>query len=168
VKLRRGREKIVSRDRAVATVAAWQRAGDTVVFANGVFDLLHVGHVRYLTGARQSGTRLVVGINDDRSAAELKGRGRPVLPAEERALLIASLRAVDLVVVFGEPTADQLIRDLAPHVHAKGTDYRPETVPERASTAAIGGKTVVAGDDKSHASRELVEQVRRRVRDGRV
>ncbi len=152
-------ERVVTRDRAIAQVAAWRGAGDKVVFANGVFDLLHVGHVRYLGGARALGDRLVVGVNGDRSAAT-KGPGRPVMGAAERAGLVASLRGVDLVVVFDEPTVDALLKDLAPAVHAKGTDYRVDNVPERATMAALGGETAITGDPKNHASRDLFERIR--------
>lgn len=159
---RRAASKIVPLEDAVAQVARWRSAGECVVFANGVFDLVHVGHARYLEGARAQGARLVVGVNSDRSAAELKGAGRPVLDARERALLIAALRVVDLVVVFDERSADAILVRLGPDVHAKGTDYRPDTVPERATMAKLGGRTVVAGDEKQHASRELYERVRAR------
>jgi len=157
--------KIVLLAHAVADVRAWRAAGETVVFANGVFDLVHVGHVRYLSGARVQGSRLVVGINSDRSAAELKGPGRPVLGERERALLIAALRVVDRVVIFAERSAVAILEALAPDVHAQGTDYRPATAPERATMSGLGGRTVVAGDPESHASRELYERVRARQAD---
>lgn len=153
------RERVVTRAQAIAQVAAWRAAGDKVVFANGVFDLLHVGHVRYLEGARALGDRLVVGVNGDRSAAT-KGPGRPVMAAAERAGLVASLRGVDLVVVFDEPTVDALLRELAPAVHAKGTDYRIDNVPERATMESLGGETAITGDPKNHASRDLFERIR--------
>lgn len=156
----RAADRIVGVAAAAEAVAAWRAAGETVVFANGVFDLLHVGHARYLAGARAQGTRLVVGVNGDTSAARLKGPGRPVLAAADRAALIAALRGVDRVVVFDETSADATLAALAPDVHAKGTDYRPETVPERATMASLGGRTVVTGDPKSHASRELYERIR--------
>ncbi len=162
--MRRASSKIVAVAEAAAEIRAWRAAGDTVVFANGVFDLIHVGHARYLSGARAQGTRLVVGVNSDRSAAALKGAGRPVLDEQERAGLIAALRVVDRVVLFDERSADTLLVALAPDVHAKGTDYRPDTVPERATMEALGGRTVVAGDPKAHASRELYERVRERHR----
>ncbi|MBI5708691.1 MAG: adenylyltransferase/cytidyltransferase family protein [Candidatus Eisenbacteria bacterium] len=158
----RAAEKLVARAAARARVAAWRVAGERVVLANGVFDLLHVGHARYLAAARALGTRLVVAVNGDRSAAAHKGAGRPVMGADDRALLVAALGAVDLVVVFDEPTVDALLAELAPAVHAKGTDYRPDTVPERATVASLGGVTAIAGDPKAHASREIVERVRRR------
>jgi len=158
--------RVVTRARAAARAAEWRAAGERVVLANGVFDLLHVGHVRYLEGARALGTRLIVAVNGDRAAAELKGAGRPVLPAAERARLVAALRAVDAVVIFEEPTVDALLGELRPAVHAKGTDYREDTVPERATAAALGSRVAIAGDPKRHASRELVERVRARARDG--
>ncbi len=153
---------VVARERAREQAAAWREAGETVVLANGVFDLLHVGHARYLAGARQLGTRLIVAVNGDRSAREHKGAGRPVMGAAERARLVAALRPVDLVVGFEEPTVDRLIEELRPHVHAKGTDYRADTVPERATALAHGAAVAITGDPKRHASRELVERVRER------
>jgi rfaE bifunctional protein nucleotidyltransferase chain/domain len=153
-------ERVVSRDAAVATAAAWRRAGERVVLANGVFDLLHVGHARYLAGARTLGDRLIVAVNGDRSAAAQKGPGRPVQGAAERARLVAALSSVDRVVVFDEPTVDALLEALAPDVHAKGTDYRVDTVPERGTMARLGGVTAIAGDEKRHASRELYERIR--------
>ncbi len=157
----RAAEKLAPRGMARARVAAWRAAGERVVLANGVFDLLHVGHARYLGAARALGTRLVVAVNGDRSAAAHKGAGRPVMGARDRALLVAALGAVDLVVLFDEPTVDALLAELTPAVHAKGTDYRPDTVPERATVASFGGVTAIAGDPKEHASREIVERVRR-------
>ncbi len=158
--------RAVDKRRSLAEVAedvrAWRAAGQRVVLANGVFDLLHVGHVRYLNDARRSGDRLVVAVNGDASTARLKGAGRPVLPAEERACLVAALRAVDAVVVFEHDTADAVLATLAPHVHAKGTDYRADTVPERATASARGIETRITGDPKRHASRELVERIRGR------
>jgi rfaE bifunctional protein nucleotidyltransferase chain/domain len=142
--------------------AEWRAGGERVVLANGVFDLLHVGHVRYLRGARALGDRLVVAVNGDRSAASLKGAGRPVMGAGDRALLVAALRGVDAVVVFEEPTVEGLLDELRPTVHAKGTDYTRESVPERGTAAAAGIETAIAGDPKAHASRELVSRVRER------
>ncbi|HEY6865898.1 MAG TPA: adenylyltransferase/cytidyltransferase family protein [Candidatus Eisenbacteria bacterium] len=157
-------ERVFSRDAAREQVAAWRRAGEVVVLANGVFDVLHVGHARHLADARALGTRLVVAVNGDRSAAALKGVGRPVVGAADRARLIAALRPVDLVVVFEEPTVEDLIAELRPAVHAKGTDYRTDTVPEREAAAAAGTVVAITGDPKQHASRELVERVRARLR----
>ena len=148
---------------AAAAVAAWRSQGMRVVLANGVFDLLHVGHVRYLEDARAQGDRLIVAINGDEATARMKGAGRPVLPATERAALVAALRCVDAVVVFEEPTADAILERLAPNVHAKGTDYRVDSVPERATAERTGVATVITGDPKQHSSRELVERIRERL-----
>jgi rfaE bifunctional protein nucleotidyltransferase chain/domain len=131
-----------------------------VVLANGCFDPLHVGHVRYLEGAKQHGDFLVVAVNGDAGTRRIKGEGRPVVPARDRARVIASLRAVDAVLVFDEDDVAAILERLRPAVHAKGTDYRPETVPEFAVSERLGIRTVVAGDLKSHASREIVERVR--------
>ena len=152
--------RIVSREQAAADTAAWRAAGERVVLANGVFDLLHVGHVRYLQEARALGERLIVAVNGDASVAGKKGPGRPVLSARDRAALVASLRGVDRVVLFEDSTVDALLRELRPHVHAKGTDYRADNVPERATAREVGAQTAITGDAKNHASRELVERVR--------
>jgi rfaE bifunctional protein nucleotidyltransferase chain/domain len=154
-------ERIVTRDRAAEIVRACKSDGLRVVLANGVFDLLHVGHARYLAGARSLGDRLVVAVNGDHSAHALKGPGRPVQDARERATLVAALRVVDHVVIFEEPSVDSLLVALAPDVHAKGTDYRVDTVPERATMAQLGGVTAIAGDVKQHASGELYQRIRR-------
>jgi rfaE bifunctional protein nucleotidyltransferase chain/domain len=151
--------KQVSIEHAVERINRWRSSGETLVLANGVFDLLHVGHVRYLAGARALGSRLVVGLNGDRSAAALKGPGRPVLGAQDRAHLVAALRDVDLVVIFDEPTADRLLERIQPDVHVKGTDYQVGTVPERSTVTAMGGRVEIAGDEKTHSSRELVSRV---------
>jgi len=129
------------------------------VLANGCFDLLHVGHVRYLSAARGLGDALVVGLNSDASVRRLKGPGRPVMAADERAELIGALAAVDLVVVFEEDNAEALIARLRPDVHAKGTDYTEESVPERAAVLAAGGRVAIAGDPKSHATRDLIAAI---------
>jgi rfaE bifunctional protein nucleotidyltransferase chain/domain len=157
-----GESRVVSRALARTQAAAWRAAGESVVLANGVFDLLHVGHARYLAGAARLGTRLIVAVNGDASARALKGPGRPVMAAADRSRLVAALCPVDLVVVFEEPTVDRLIEELRPAVHAKGTDYRLDTVPERATALAQGTSVAIAGDPKTHASRELFERVRRR------
>lgn len=158
----RASERIVDLARLASTVAAWREVGERVVLANGVFDLLHVGHARYLAGARALGTRLVVAVNGDRSSATAKGAGRPVVAAGDRAALVAALRGVDRVVIFEEPTVDALLAELRPAVHAKGTDYREESVPERATMRTLGGRTEITGDPKSHATRDLVARVRER------
>jgi rfaE bifunctional protein nucleotidyltransferase chain/domain len=147
---------VVSEQELVAAVAQDRAAGRTIALANGCFDLLHVGHVRYLQAAARMADRLVVAVNDDGSAARLKGRGRPVLPAGDRAEMIAGLRAVDYVVVFADPTVERLIEVLQPDVHCKGTDYTIDTVPERAAVERYGGRTAIVGDAKTHSTRELV------------
>jgi len=130
-----------------------------IVFANGCFDILHVGHVRYLSGAHAEGDVLVVGINADSGVYGLKGPGRPVLTERARAMLVASLRVVDYVVIFPEPTVAALLSDLRPDVHAKGTDYTVETVPERATARKLGIRVAIVGDPKGHSTRDLLQQV---------
>jgi rfaE bifunctional protein nucleotidyltransferase chain/domain len=144
---------------AASLAERYRAAGRRIVLANGCFDLLHVGHVRYLEGARRLGDVLFVGINSDASVARLKGRGRPLMPASERLEVLAALRAVDHVVVFDDDTADGLIRALRPDVHAKGTDYTADSVPERATARAVGAATAIAGDPKSHATRDLIATI---------
>ena len=138
-------------------------AGRTLAFANGCFDVLHVGHVRYLAGAAAEADRLIVAVNDDASVAALKGPGRPVQPALDRAELVAALRMVDYVVVFPDLSVERLLRALEPEVHCKGTDYTVETVPEREIVRAYGGRTVIVGDDKDHATRDVIARIRARV-----
>ena len=146
-------------DAAVRLAGQWRREGKRLVLANGCFDLLHVGHVRYLEGARRLGDVLLVGLNSDRSVARLKGPGRPIMTAEERAELVGSLAAVDGVVIFDEDTADVLVRALRPSVHAKGTDYTAESVPEGAAVREAGGRVAIAGDPKQHATRDLIRLI---------
>jgi D-glycero-beta-D-manno-heptose 1-phosphate adenylyltransferase len=143
--------------RAVADKA--RAAGRRVVLANGCFDLLHVGHVRYLEDARALGDLLIVGVNGDDAVRRLKGPGRPLMPAVERAEMLAALRAVDHVVVFEDDTADRLVALLRPAVHAKGTDYTAESVPERASVLAAGGRVAIAGDAKQHSTRDVIAEI---------
>jgi len=150
---------VLTREALVEAVAAERRQGRTVAFANGCFDLLHVGHVRYLEGAAREGDVLVVALNDDASVRMLKGEGRPILDDASRAELIAALRCVDYVVVFPEPTVEPLLEALRPDVHCKGTDYTVETVPERAIVAAYGGRTAIVGDPKDHSTRDLIARV---------
>ena len=152
------REKVGTLEEVAARVGAARGASRVVAFANGCFDLLHVGHVRYLAGARACGDLLVVGINGDASVARLKGPGRPLLPASERALLVAALRSVDQVVVFEEDDVSRLLLALRPDVHCKGTDYTVETVPEHSVVKAYGGRTAIVGDPKRHASRDLLKK----------
>ena len=143
-------------DEAAALAERLRAAGRRIVLANGCFDLLHVGHIRYLEDARKLGDVLFVGINGDAAVARLKGAGRPLMPASERVELLSALRAVDHVVVFDDDTADGLIRALKPDVHAKGTDYTADSVPERATAKAIGAATAITGDPKQHATRDLI------------
>jgi D-glycero-beta-D-manno-heptose 1-phosphate adenylyltransferase len=150
---------LVGIEEAARRAAEWRARGRRVVFANGCFDLLHVGHVRYLSAARELGDALVVGLNSDASVRRLKGPGRPVMPADERAELIGALAAVDLVVVLDDDSADALIARLRPDVHAKGTDYTEESVPERAAVLTAGGRVAIAGDPKSHATRDLIAAI---------
>jgi len=153
--------KVVSRDELVRRTAEERAAGRTVAFANGCFDLLHVGHVRYLESAAREADVLVVAINDDESVSRLKGEGRPILPAADRAELVAALRCVDYVVVFAEPTVGPLLTALRPDVHCKGTDYTVESVPERDIVLAYGGRTAIVGDPKDHSTRDLLSRIAR-------
>jgi rfaE bifunctional protein nucleotidyltransferase chain/domain len=155
-----GGGKILNESELVAAVARERAEGRTIAFANGCFDLLHVGHVRYLQGAAEVADRLVVAVNDDRSVAGLKGPGRPILSGSDRAELVAALRGVDYVILFGDPTVERLLRLLKPDVHCKGTDYTVESVPERAVVQSYGGRTAIVGDQKSHATRDLITRIR--------
>ena len=149
-------QKIITRDELQRRVATWRRDGHRVTLANGCFDLLHVGHVRYLHAARELGGKLIVAVNADASVRALKGEGRPVMPAEERAEMLASLADVDAVIIFPEKDVRALIREVRPDFHAKGTDYMPETVPERDEVEACGGRVVIVGDPKSHSATEII------------
>jgi rfaE bifunctional protein nucleotidyltransferase chain/domain len=140
-------------------VARERAAGKRIAFANGCFDLLHVGHVRYLRAAAAEADCLVVAVNDDASVAKLKGPGQPVVMARDRAELVAALRPVDYVVVFGDETAERLLLLVKPDVHCKGTDYTVDTVPERAVVASYGGRTAIVGDHKRHATRALIARI---------
>ena len=152
---------VLTRDALVAWVADQRRAGRSIAFANGVFDLLHVGHLRYLEAARHEAGCLIVAVNDDASVRSLKGLGRPVIPAADRAELVAALRCVDAVVVFPDATVTPLLQLLQPDVHCKGTDYTVDTVPEREIVRAYGGRTAIVGDPKDHSTRDVLEQIRR-------
>lgn len=152
---------IIPRARLAALGECLRREARRVAFANGCFDLLHVGHVRYLEGSRQHGDVLVVGVNSDRAVAALKGPGRPLLPAEARAELVAALESVDYVVVFDELTAEEVLRELRPDVHCKGTDYSEDTVPEREVMKGLGGEVRIVGDAKRHSTRELLAGIAR-------
>lgn len=150
--------RVVERNRLIARVAIARRHGARVVFANGCFDVLHVGHVRYLEAARALGDLLVVGVNSDEQVRRLKGEGRPFVPERERAEVVAGLRVVDLVTVFTEPTVGTLLLLLRPEIHAKGTDYTEESVPERAIVLSYGGSVRIVGDPKDHSSTEMLSR----------
>jgi rfaE bifunctional protein nucleotidyltransferase chain/domain len=152
-------EKLVTRERLVDLVAEDRRRGRTIAFANGCFDLLHAGHVRYLQAAAAEADRLIVAVNDDVTAAA-KGPGRPILKANERAELVAALRGVDYVTIFSEPTVAPLLELLRPDVHCKGTDYTTESVPERATVLGYGGRIAIVGDPKDHSTRDLLARIR--------
>jgi rfaE bifunctional protein nucleotidyltransferase chain/domain len=150
---------VLNRDQLIEHVRAARESGARIVFANGCFDVLHVGHVRYLEGARKLGDVLVVGINSDEQVERLKGPGRPVLPACQRAELVASLESVTYVTIFDEPTVEQLLLTLKPDIHAKGTDYTEETVPERAVVRSYGGRVAIVGDPKDHSTSAILTQL---------
>lgn len=156
------REKILARDDLRARIEEHRQAGKRIVLANGIFDVLHVGHSRYLQGAKREGDVLVVAVNSDAGARSLKGPGRPVLGEDARAQLVAALAAVDYVTIFDEPNVEPLLVALRPHVHAKGTDYTAETVPEREAAQRIGARVAIVGDPKQHSTTNLIQQVRRR------
>jgi D-glycero-beta-D-manno-heptose 1-phosphate adenylyltransferase len=153
--------RVLTRQDLAVRVEAERRKGSTIVFANGCFDVLHVGHTRYLSGARELGDLLVVGVNSDDQVRIQKGSGRPILPAAERAELVASLASVDYVTVFEEPTVEQLLLTLKPDVHAKGTDYTEETVPEREVVRSYGGRVAIVGDPKDHSTTELLTRLKK-------
>lgn len=155
------REKILSREGLHAVLDEHRRSGRKIVFANGVFDLLHAGHVRYLQAARAEGDLLIVGINSDASTRKLKGEGRPILTERARASLVSALLAVDYVVIFDELDVNPLLRELQPDVHAKGTDYTADTVPERELAGLLGIRVAIVGDPKRHSTRDLLARVRR-------
>jgi rfaE bifunctional protein nucleotidyltransferase chain/domain len=152
--------QVLTESELTARVAQDKRDGRSIAFANGCFDILHVGHVRYLEGAAREADRLIVAINDDGSVRALKGEGRPVMPAAERAELVAALRSVDYVVTFSEPNVERLLSQLKPDVHCKGTDYTVETVPERETVKAYGGRIAIVGDPKDHSTKEVLEKLR--------
>ncbi len=152
--------RVLTREELAAQVETDRRVGLTIAFANGCFDLLHVGHVRYLQAAAAEADRLIVAVNDDRTAAT-KGPGRPIVPAGDRAELVAALRGVDYVVIFPEPTVAPLLVLLRPDVHCKGTDYTIDSVPERDTVRAYGGRIAIVGDPKDHSTRDLLARIRR-------
>lgn len=155
------RDKIVARAQLAKIGDELRSRGKRIVFANGCFDILHVGHVRYLEGARAEGDTLVVGVNADSGVRGLKGPGRPLLDERARALMVASLRVVDYVVVFSEANVESVLAELRPAVHAKGTDYTTDTVPERAVAGRLGIRVAIVGDSKNHSTRELLQTVRK-------
>ena len=150
---------VMTLDELAAAVAADRAAGRTIALANGVFDLLHVGHIRYLEGSKAEADRLVVAVNDDASVRVLKGEGRPVMAERDRAELIAALRCVDYVVIFPGRTVAGVLRRLKPDVHCKGTDYTVETVPERPIVESYGGRTAIVGDPKDHSTRDVMSRL---------
>ncbi|MGH9355204.1 MAG: adenylyltransferase/cytidyltransferase family protein [Terriglobia bacterium] len=154
--------KIISRAEVAPLGDRLRREGLVIAFANGCFDLLHVGHVRFLRAAKEQGDVLVVGVNSDGAVAELKGKGRPLMQEQARAELVAAIRYVDYVVIFEECTAEGVLRDLRPHVQCKGTDYAEATVPEKRVMEQLGGEVRIVGDAKSHSTRDVLAEIRRR------
>ena len=149
-------EKILGRPEVRERVEQWRHAGERIILANGNFDLLHVGHVRYLRGAKELGGKLVVAVNSDESVRALKGDGRPVMPAEERVEIVAALADVDAVVIFSELDVRALIREIRPDIQAKGTDYTMDSIPERDAVAEYGGRVAIVGDPKNHSTSEII------------
>ena len=152
--------RILTEHDLVEAVRAERALGHTIAFANGCFDVLHVGHVRYLADARSQAQRLIVAVNDDSSVRQLKGPGRPILNGADRAEMVAALESVDYVVLFSDPDVNRLLRVLKPDVHCKGTDYTPETVPERDTVLAYGGRIAIVGDQKDHSTRDVLARIR--------
>ena len=148
--------KILSRDQLREQVQQWRRAGQRIILANGNFDLLHVGHVRYLRGAKALGGKLVVAVNSDESVRALKGEARPIMPEQERAEIVSALADVDAVIVFPELDVRAIIREIRPDIHTKGTDYTPDTIPERDVVADCGGRVAIVGDSKDHSTSEII------------
>jgi len=151
--------KLLSLESLQPVVSSLKASGKTVVFANGCFDLLHVGHIRYLQGARQLGDVLVVGLNSDQSVRRLKGSQRPLMPENERAEILAALACVDYIVIFQEPNVEAMLRVLKPDIQCKGSDYTEETVPEREVVRSYGGRVAIAGDPKDHSTRDLIQDI---------
>jgi rfaE bifunctional protein nucleotidyltransferase chain/domain len=159
--MRSSESKIVSSETLKSLITDHKKRGQTVILTNGCFDILHVGHVRYLEAARQHGDILIAAVNSDAGVQSLKGSGRPILDENARARLVAALRAVDYVVLFGEPTVASLLRDLVPDIHAKGTDYSTDTVPERAIAKELGIQVAIVGDPKNHSTRAMLDSLRK-------
>ena len=151
--------RVVDRETLIGEVQKYREKGNRIVFANGCFDVLHAGHVRYLQGAKELGDLLVVGVNSDEQVAKQKGKGRPILNQNERAELVAALQPVDLVTIFNEPTVEELLLALRPEVHAKGTDYTEETVPEREVVKSFGGRVAIVGDPKNHSTSDMISRM---------
>ncbi len=152
--------KVLTRDELRRRVEHWRNAGERVILANGCFDLLHVGHIRYLRAAKELGGRLIVAINSDQSVRGLKGEGRPLMPDTERAEILAALEDVDAIVIFSESDVRALIREIRPNVHAKGTDYTADSVPERDEVIACGGRVAIVGDPKDHSASSFIANLR--------
>ena len=159
--MRSAESKILTRPGLKELLAERRRRGEKIVLANGCFDTLHVGHIRYLEGARREADILVVAVNSDSSVRELKGPGRPILPETARAALVGALRSVDYVLLFSEPNVEALLQELRPDVHAKGTDYTADSVPERAISAQLGIRVAIVGDPKDHSTRKFLDSVRK-------
>jgi rfaE bifunctional protein nucleotidyltransferase chain/domain len=159
--MRDARSKIVNLEQLRAILLASRQANKIIVLSNGCFDTLHVGHIRYLQAAREEGDVLVTAVNTDSSVRALKGANRPILDEQARAQLVAAIGAVDFVVVFSEPNVERLLEELRPHVHAKGTDYTNDTVPERATAARLGIRVAIVGDPKNHSTRALLDSIRK-------
>ncbi|HZR65259.1 MAG TPA: adenylyltransferase/cytidyltransferase family protein [Terriglobales bacterium] len=156
--------KLLTRDELKRQVQNWRAHGEKITLANGCFDLLHVGHIRYLHAARQLGGKLIVAINSDESVHGLKGAGRPLMPAAERAEILAALSDVDAVVIFSEPDVRALVREIRPDIHAKGTDYTAQTVPERDAVTECGGRVEIVGDPKDHSATDFIRRMEQRPR----
>jgi D-glycero-beta-D-manno-heptose 1-phosphate adenylyltransferase len=153
------KQKILTRDQLKRRVEKWRKSGEKITLANGCFDVLHVGHVRYVQAAKELGGKLIVAINSDDSVRGLKGAGRPHMPENERAEILAALADVDAVVIFSEPDVRPLIREIHPDIQAKGTDYTPENVPERDVVTAFGGRVEIVGDPKDHSATEILRKM---------
>ena len=160
-------DKLIDREQAGEFGSRLRRGGKRFVFANGCFDLLHAGHIRYLADAKGQGDILVVGVNGDESVRKLKGKGRPILPQSDRAELVGALACVDHIIIFDDLTAAGLLDELRPHVHCKGTDYSTETVPERATVLAYGGEIRIVGDPKGHSTRSVIQEIVNKYAHGR-
>lgn len=155
-------KKIVTRDQLRARAAEWRKGGSSIILANGCFDLLHVGHVRYLQAAKLLGGKLIVAVNSDASVRALKGDGRPIMPEHERAEILAALEPVDAVVIFPEPDVRALLNEIRPDIQAKGTDYTTESVPERDVVISYGGRVAIVGDSKDHSATDIIRNLNSR------